>query len=68
MPILNEPEILNNIRNRYTDSNIYTRIGPTLIVINPYKSISLLDAGFATALIEKVIYGYYFTAAEDHNR
>jgi myosin-5 len=39
MPILNEPEILSNIHNRYNNSNIYTRIGPTLIILNPYKSI-----------------------------
>lgn len=36
MPILNEPEILHNIKKRYSQNNIFTYIGPTLIVMNPY--------------------------------
>lgn len=37
--ILNEPEILSNLQVRYNNNNIFTYIGPTLIVINPYKEI-----------------------------
>lgn len=39
MDILNEPEILNNLVQRYKRSQIFTLIGPTLIIINPYRLI-----------------------------
>lgn len=42
MNILNEPEILSNLKYRYTLNKIYTKIGPTLIAVNPYKSIETL--------------------------
>lgn len=37
MNILNEPEVLNNLIERYKKDLIFTYIGPTLIVTNPYK-------------------------------
>lgn len=40
MPVLNEPEILSNLRLRYSKDLIFTYIGPSLLVINPYKSLS----------------------------
>lgn len=39
MDILNEPEILNNLVERYKKNKIFTFIGPTLIVVNPYRVI-----------------------------
>lgn len=42
MDVLNEPEILNNLRRRYKEDKIFTKIGPTLIVVNPYKIIEPL--------------------------
>jgi myosin heavy subunit len=42
MDVLNEPEILSNIRRRYSSDKIFTKIGPTLIVVNPYKTIDAL--------------------------
>lgn len=39
MACLNEAEILNNIRRRYEKNLIFTYIGPTLMVVNPYKSL-----------------------------
>jgi len=42
LPILNKPEILNNIKLRYSRDDIFTLIGPTLIVINPYKTVPRL--------------------------
>lgn len=39
MDILNEPEILNNLVQRYKADKIFTFIGPTLIVVNPYRVI-----------------------------
>lgn len=54
MLILNEPEILHNIKARYGLDNIYTRIGPTMIIMNPYKFVSLLSAGFVNNLTSQV--------------
>ncbi len=34
--ILNEAEILENINIKYSKNQIFTYIGPTLIVVNPY--------------------------------
>lgn len=42
MDVLNEPEILSNIKRRYAQDKIFTKIGPTLIVVNPYKVIDSL--------------------------
>ncbi|EAR90393.2 unconventional myosin heavy chain (macronuclear) [Tetrahymena thermophila SB210] len=39
MKYLNEAEIINNLRKRYQNNMIFTYIGPTLVVMNPYKEI-----------------------------
>lgn len=40
MNVLNDAEILNNVRLRFSKDLIFSYIGPTLIVMNPYKLIS----------------------------
>ena len=37
----NEPELLNNLKIRYKNDIIFTYIGPTLLIINPYKSLTV---------------------------
>ena len=39
MEILNEPEILNNLKLRYSQNQIFTYIGPSLLIMNPYRHI-----------------------------
>ena len=39
MENLNEAELLHNIKLRFIKGNIFTYIGPTLLVMNPYKEI-----------------------------
>ena len=39
MDILNDAELLINIQTRYQKDIIFTYIGPTLLVINPFKQI-----------------------------
>ena len=39
MSVLNEPEILHNLGIRFKQNIIFTSIGPTLLIINPYKDI-----------------------------
>lgn len=40
MDCLNEAELLNNMSIRYKQNKIFTYIGPTLLVMNPYKALS----------------------------
>lgn len=40
MDILNEPQVLNNLVQRYKNDKIFTFIGPTLVVVNPYRFIN----------------------------
>ena len=44
MDNLNEAEILYNIKLRYAQDRIFTYIGPTLIVMNPYKKIEEINS------------------------
>lgn len=46
----NEPELLNNLKVRYKHDIIFTYIGPTLLIINPYK---LLTCEFSQEITEK---------------
>jgi myosin heavy subunit len=39
--MLNEAEILSNIQLRFRMDNIYTRTGPILIAMNPFKWLPL---------------------------
>ena len=39
MDVLNEAELLFNLKMRYKKDLIFTYIGPTLLVINPYKPL-----------------------------
>jgi myosin heavy subunit len=43
MEILNDAELLYNLKIRYLQDEIYTYVGPTLLVINPYKLIPNLN-------------------------
>lgn len=39
LEILNDAELLNNLAIRYRADFIYTFVGPTLLAINPFKSM-----------------------------
>ena len=41
---LNEPSILHDLHHRYSVDDIYTRAGPVLIAVNPFKSLPALYA------------------------
>ena len=51
MNILNEPEVLKNLIEGYKKDEIFTYIGPTLIVVNPYK---VLERHFNSKVIMQV--------------
>ena len=49
MDILNDAELLINIKKRFMAKNIFTYVGPTLLVVNPYYKI---DELFTKAIFE----------------
>jgi myosin heavy subunit len=51
IPNLDEAKLLKNIEPRYYKEQIFTYIGPTLIVINPYKNLGNL---FSVETMQKV--------------
>ena len=36
---INEVDLLNNLKNRFFEKQIFTNVGSTLIVMNPYEAI-----------------------------
>lgn len=52
---LNEPSILYNIRCRYLQDMIYTKAGPVLVAVNPYKDVNLYGNDFIEAYRYKLI-------------
>lgn len=38
---LNEPSILHNVQKRYAQDKFYTKAGPVLVAVNPFKDISI---------------------------
>ena len=39
MEILNDAELLENMKLRFLKDLIFTLVGPTMLVINPFKAI-----------------------------
>lgn len=46
---LNEPSVLHNLQHRYVRDMIYTKAGPVLVAINPFKDIPLYGNKFIEA-------------------
>ncbi|XP_015082010.1 myosin-2-like isoform X3 [Solanum pennellii] len=52
---LNEPSVLHNLQHRYVRDMIYSKAGPVLIAINPFKDIQLYGNEFVTAYRQKLL-------------
>lgn len=39
MEIINDAELLVNLATRYRNNDIFTYVGPTLLVVNPFQAI-----------------------------
>ena len=60
MNVLNEPEVLRNLVDRYNSDDIFTFIGPTLIVVNPYRIIERhFNSQTLTTIRESVLSGSF---------
>ncbi|XP_073101994.1 myosin-1-like [Elaeis guineensis] len=52
---LNEPSVLYNLQYRYSRDIIYTKAGPVLVAINPFKEINLYGKHLIEAYKRKAI-------------
>uniref|UniRef100_A0A0V0IZB4 Putative ovule protein n=1 Tax=Solanum chacoense TaxID=4108 RepID=A0A0V0IZB4_SOLCH len=52
---LNEPSVLHNLQYRYAQDRIYTKAGPVLIAVNPFKEIQLYGSKLVTAYKKKLL-------------
>ncbi|XP_060191104.1 myosin-2-like isoform X2 [Lycium barbarum] len=52
---LNEPSVLHNLQHRYARDIIYSKAGPVLIAINPFKEVQLYGDEFITAYRQKLL-------------
>ena len=43
LTFLNEPSIMANVTERYAEDKIYTKAGPVLVAMNPFKPLGLYD-------------------------
>ena len=46
---LNDATLLHNMRRRFDEDNIYTRIGDILVSVNPFKMLPIYDKKYRVA-------------------
>ncbi|XP_060200404.1 myosin-2-like isoform X3 [Lycium barbarum] len=52
---LNEPSAVHNLQQRYAQDRIYTKAGPVLIAVNPFKETELYGNELVTAYRQKLL-------------
>ncbi|XP_019453619.1 PREDICTED: myosin-2-like isoform X2 [Lupinus angustifolius] len=52
---LNEPSVLRNLKFRYSKEMIYSKAGPVLIALNPFKDLSIYGTDYVSAYRQKFI-------------
>ncbi|KAL3821565.1 hypothetical protein ACJIZ3_007470 [Penstemon smallii] len=52
---LNEPSVLQNLQDRYSQDVIYNKAGPVLLALNPFKDVQLYGNDFVTAYRQKLL-------------
>ncbi|KAJ4875611.1 Myosin-2 [Raphanus sativus] len=52
---LNEPSVLYNLRVRYSQDVIYSKAGPVLIAVNPFKNVDIYGDYFISAYQTKAV-------------
>ena len=53
LPDLNERTLLENIKSRYLNSNIYTYVGSILIAVNPFKFFPIYNPKYVNMYLNK---------------
>ncbi|XP_059661565.1 myosin-2-like [Cornus florida] len=62
---LNEPSVIHNLQYRYSHDKIYSKAGPVLIAINPFKDVQLYGNDFVTAYRQKLFDSPHVYAVAD---
>ncbi|KAM7484851.1 hypothetical protein LguiA_000860 [Lonicera macranthoides] len=62
---LNEPSVLNNLHYRYNCDMVYTKAGPVLVAINPFKEVPLYGNDYIEAYKHKSIESPHVYAITD---
>lgn len=62
---LNEPSVLYNLQYRYNQDMIYTKAGPVLVAINPFKKVSLYGNEYIEAYKRKAVESPHVYAITD---
>ncbi|KAL0406847.1 UNVERIFIED_CONTAM: Myosin-2 [Sesamum latifolium] len=52
---LNEPSVLHNLQCRYSKDKIYSKAGPLLLAVNPFKDVEPYGNDFITAFRQKLL-------------
>ncbi|XP_062018442.1 myosin-2 isoform X1 [Rosa rugosa] len=52
---LNDPSVLCNLQSRYSQDMIYSKAGPVLIAMNPFKDVQICGDDFVTAYRKKLV-------------
>ncbi|XP_073127821.1 myosin-2 [Henckelia pumila] len=55
LSFLNEPSVLHNLQYRYERDIIYSKAGPVLVAVNPFKDVPLYGNDFVTAYRQKLL-------------
>ncbi|KAK4420685.1 Myosin-2 [Sesamum alatum] len=52
---LNEPSVLHNLQCRYSKDKIYSKAGPVLLAVNPFKDVEPCGNDYITAFRQKLL-------------
>ncbi|XP_024004491.1 myosin-4 [Eutrema salsugineum] len=62
---LNEPSVLHNLRVRYSQDLIYSKAGPVLIAVNPFKKVQIYGNNILSAYQKKSLDAPHVYAVAD---
>ncbi|KAJ8764679.1 hypothetical protein K2173_007767 [Erythroxylum novogranatense] len=62
---LNEPSVLHNLSCRYSQDMIYSKAGPVLIAVNPFKDVQIYGSKYINAYKQKTMDGPHVYAMAD---
>jgi myosin-5 len=62
---LNEPSVLYNLQHRYNQNMIYTKAGPVLVAVNPFKKVPLYGIDYIQAYKRRAIESPHVYAITD---
>ncbi|XP_014493730.1 myosin-2 isoform X3 [Vigna radiata var. radiata] len=62
---LNEPSVLHNLKLRYSQGMIYSKAGPILIALNPFKDLQMYGNKYVSACSQRTMNGPHVYATVD---